>query len=289
MRHETIMIQTKQTEVELTLYLLDNYLILDMDRVRPTVLICPGGGYGFISERETEAIAIQMNAMGFHAAVLRYHVAPARFPVALAEAACSVAHLRKHAKEYGVDPEKIVVAGFSAGGHLAASLGVFWDMEWLSEETGCTPEEIRPNGLVLSYPVITSGEYAHRGSFDNLLGEGGPHDFADGLASEKVGEELLNLVSLEKQVTAAVPPTFIWHTVADQLVPVENSLLLASALRKAGVKFELHLYPQGEHGLSLSTEETASKSIERYSAEHRVRPECAAWIGMAGRFVKEEI
>lgn len=276
MRHEKLMIQTKQTEAELTLYLLDNFPIMDMDRIRPTVLICPGGGYSFLSERETEAIAIQMNALGFHAAVLRYHVAPYRFPTALAETACALAHLRKNAAEYGVNPEKIVVAGFSAGGHLAASLGVFWDKEWLVEYTGCTPEEVKPNGMVLSYPVITSGEYAHRGSFDNLLGE-------------EASEELLEFVSLEKQVTGAVPPTFIWHTIGDQLVPVENTMLFASAMRRAGVKFEMHIYPQGEHGLALSTEETASMSIERYSAAHRVRPECAAWVGMAGRFIKEEI
>lgn len=276
MRHEKVMIQTKQTEAELTLYLLDNFPIMDMDRIRPTVLVCPGGGYSFLSERETEAIAIQMNAMGFHAAVLRYHVAPARFPIALAETACAVAHLRKNAVEYGVNPDKIVVAGFSAGGHLTASLGVFWDKEWLTEYTGCTPEEVKPNGLILGYPVLTSGEYTHHKSMNALLGP-------------DPSEEQLELVSLEKQVTAAVPPVFLWHTVADQTALVENSMLFAMALRRAGVKFEMHLYPQGEHGLSLSTEETASVSNERYSAAHRVRPECAAWIGMAGRFIKEEV
>lgn len=276
MRHEKVMIQTKQTEAELTLYMLDNYPIMDMDRIRPTVLICPGGGYHFLSERETEAIAIQMNAMGFHGAVLRYHVAPFRFPTALAEAACAVAHLRAHSAEYGVNPDKIVAAGFSAGGHLAASLGVFWQEEWLKEYTGCTPEQVKPNGLVLSYPVITSGEFAHRNSFDQLLGE-------------DPDKELLEKVSLEKQVTGMVPPTFIWHTLADELVPVENTMMFVSALRRAGVLFELHLYPQGEHGLALSTEETASVSNKRFSKENRVRPECAAWVGMAGRFIREEI
>ncbi len=276
MRHEKVMIQTKQTEAELTLYLLDNFPIMDMDRIRPTVLVCPGGGYSFLSERETEAIAIQMNAMGFHAAVLRYHVAPARFPIALAETACAVAHLRKNAVEYGVNPDKIVVAGFSAGGHLTASLGVFWDKEWLTEYTGCTPEEVKPNGLILGYPVLTSGEYTHHKSMDALLGP-------------DPSSEQLELVSMEKQVTPAVPPVFLWHTVADQTALVENSMLFAMAMRRAGVKFEMHLYPQGEHGLSLSTEETASVSNERYSTTHRVRPECAAWIGMAGRFIKEEV
>ena len=276
MRYEKIMIQTRQTEAELTLYLLDNYAEIEIDRIRPTVLICPGGGYSWLSMREAEPIAMQMLAQGFHAAVLRYHVAPYRFPTALAEVACAVAHLRLHTKEYGVDPDKIVVAGFSAGGHLTASIGVFWDKEWLTEYTGCTPEEVKPNGLILSYPVITSGEKAHRGSFNNLLGE-------------NASAEQLEFVSLEKQVTAAVPPTFIWHTVGDQLVPVENTLLFTAALQNAGVKFEMHIYPQGVHGLALATDETASRSNEKYGRSCCIRPECAAWVGMAGRFVKEEV
>lgn len=276
MRYEKILIQTKQTEAELALYLMDNYADIEIDRVRPTVLICPGGGYGSLTQRETEPIAMQMLALGFHAAVLYYHVAPHRFPVALAEAACAVAHLRSHAAEYGVDPEKIVVAGFSAGGHLAASLGVFWDKEWLVEYTGCTPAEMKPNGLILSYPVISSGEKAHRASFDRLLGE-------------NASTEQLEFVSLEKQVTAAVPPTFIWHTIGDQLVPVENTLLFTAALQKEGVKFEMHIYPQGVHGLVLSTDETASRTNARYDHSCYIRPECAAWVGMAGRFVKEEV
>jgi len=272
MRHDKVMIKTKNTEAELTLYLLDNFPVIDMDRVRPVILICPGGGYHFVSEREAEPVAMQMLAMGFHAAVLRYHVAPTRFPNALAEAACSVAHLREHAAEYHLDPKKIVVAGFSAGGHLTASLGVFWQEEWLKEYTNCEPEEVKPNGLILSYPVITSGEFAHRNSFVNLLGD-------------DATQEQIEYVSLENRVTNLVPPTFIWHTVVDQTVPVENTMLFTMALKKAGVKFEQHIYPQGAHGLSLANRETA-----RYeNPERSIQPECAAWVGLAGRFVKEEL
>ncbi len=276
MRYEKVMIKTKRTEAELTIYSLDNFPAMDMDRIRPMILICPGGGYHFVSEREAEPVAMQMLALGFHAAVLRYHVAPTRFPVALAEAACSVAYLHEHAEEYHIDPEKIVVAGFSAGGHLTASLGVFWQEEWLKEYTGCDPEQIKPNGLILSYPVITSGELAHRNSFLNLLGE-------------DASEEQVEYVSLENRVTELVPPVFIWHTVADAVVPVENTMMFAAALKRAGVKFEMHVYPKGEHGLSLATLETTSHSNPKFSPEHRLRPECAAWVGMAGRFVKEEL
>ena len=276
MRYEKVTIRTKNTEAELTLYRLDNYPVIDMERVRPTILICPGGGYGFVTDREGEPIAMQMLAQGFHAAVLRYSVTPTRFPNALAEAACSIAYLRKHAKELAVDPSKIIMVGFSAGGHLAASLGVFWQEEWLTEYTGYTPEQIRPNALILSYPVVTSGEFAHTGSFKNLLGE-------------NAAKELLEYVSVEKKVTNKVPPCFIWHTVGDMSVPVENSLIFASALRRAGVKFELHIFPQGAHGLALATEETASYGKGNFNPKLQLRPECAEWIRLAGRFVKEEL
>jgi acetyl esterase/lipase len=276
MRYQKVMIKTKNTEAELTLYLLDNFPAIDMERTRPTILICPGGAYRIVSEREGEPIAMQMLAQGFQAAVLRYNVAPTRFPNALAEAACSIAHLREHAKEYGVNPEKIIMAGFSAAGHLTASLGVFWQEEWLKEYTGYAPEQVKPNGLILSYPVITSGEYANTGSFKNLLGQ-------------DATEEQREYVSVEKRVTKNVPPCFIWHTMADPAVPVENSLMFASALRKAGVKFELHIFPQGAHGLALATEETAPYGCGNFDPKTELRPECAEWIRLAARFVKEEL
>lgn len=276
MRYQKVMIKTKNTEAELTLYLLDNFPAIDMERTRPTILICPGGAYAIVSDREGEPIAMQMLAQGFHAAVLRYNVAPTRFPNALAEAASSIAYLRENAKELGVDPEKIIMAGFSAAGHLTASLGVFWQEEWLKEYTGFSPEQVKPNGLVLSYPVITSGEYANTGSFKNLLGE-------------DATEEQWEYVSVEKRVTENVPPCFIWHTMADPAVPVENSLIFASALRKAGVKFELHIFPQGAHGLALATEETLAYGYGNVNLKTQLRPECAEWIRLAARFVKEEL
>lgn len=276
MRYQKVMIKTKNTEAELTLYLLDNFPEIDTERTRPTILICPGGAYAIVSDREGEPIAMQMLAQGFHAAVLRYNVAPTRFPNALAEAASSIAYLRENAKELGVDPEKIIMAGFSAAGHLTASLGVFWQEEWLKEYTGYAPEQVKPNGLILSYPVITSGDHAHSGSFKRLLGE-------------DATEEQREYVSVERQVTEKVPPCFIWHTMADPVVPVENSLIFASALRNAGVKFELHIFPQGAHGLALATEETAAYGYGNFNPKTQLRPECAEWIRLAARFVKEEL
>ena len=172
--------------------------------------------------------------------------------------------LREHAKEWHIDPHKIVVEGCSAGGHLAASLGVFWDEDFLAESQGLSASEhelLRPDGLLLCYPVITSGEFAHRGSFENLLGS----------RQEELGEKL----SLEKQVTNKVPKTFIWHTFADQSVPVENSLLFVSALRRAGVPTEFHMYEKGAHGLALADKLTETND------GRAVQEECTSWIRLA--------
>ena len=167
---EKIPIHTDHTQVELITYFQENSPEMGADRKRPVVLICPGGGYHFRSDREAEPVALRMCGMGFHACVLCYSVAPETFPTALWELASSVAWLREHAEEYHIDEKKIVVCGFSAGAHLAASIGVFWNREFLSELTGFSAEQMRPDRLILSYPVITSGEYAHMGSFENLLG-----------------------------------------------------------------------------------------------------------------------
>ena len=182
---------------------LNTYLISHSDSIktetRPLIILCPGGGYWFTSEREGEMLALQFVAAGFHAAILWYSVKPATFPTALLELAKSVELVRKHAKEWYVDPDKIVVEGCSAGGHLAASYGVFWHEDFVSNKLQVSKDILKPNGMILSYPVITSGEFAHRGSFNNLL-------------RDQYTEEMLEKTSLEKQVNEYVPRAFIWHT-----------------------------------------------------------------------------
>ncbi len=213
-------------------------------------------------------MALQFLTMGYHAAVLRYSCAPSRYPTSLLELAASVKLIREHAEQWHVKTDKLVIQGCSAGGHLAASFAMFWDRDWLRERAGIADKDpehslLRPNGLLLCYPVISSGEFAHRGSFESLLGDLPGQD------------ELLEQVSLEKQVSADVPPTFVWHTYEDQSVPVENSLLLVSALRRAGIPTEFHMYPRGGHGLALGT------SLTQTSDGNCIRPECASWISLA--------
>lgn len=238
----------------------------DENRVRPAVIICPGGGYGHVSEREAKPIAMRYIAAGFHAFVLQYHVAPARYPVALLELAKSVQFIRDNAKEWNIDESKIIVNGFSAGGHLVGCLSCFWSDGQIAAALNTTIDKIKPNGCILSYPVITSGEYAHRGSFENLLGE---------------KEELLEKVSLEHQVNDKVPPVFIWHTYTDLSVPVENSLLFVSALRKHQISTEFHMFPKGCHGLALANEET------KMADGRGVQKECQVWIDMAIRWIND--
>lgn len=235
----------KMTEnAKLVAYLLDSISVAP-NYARPAVIVCPGGAYAMCSDREAEPVAMQYLSMGYQVFVLYYSVAPEIYPAALMELALAVKLVREHAEEWMVDVNKIVVSGFSAGGHLACSLGVFWNREFLYKSLGVKPNEIRPNGLILGYPVITSGEYAHRGSFDNLLGD------------KAQDEKMLALFSLEKQVSRDTPKTFLWHTATDNAVPVENSLFFAAELSRQQVSFELHIYPDGYHGLSLANKEVA--------------------------------
>lgn len=264
-------------DARLITYIQDYHDEVGIDR-RPLVLICPGGAYAYTSEREGEALAMQFLAMGCHAAVLKYSCAPARYPVALTELASAVKLIREHETDWHVEPKGLIVLGCSAGGHLAASLGTLWNEEFLAEAVDMSGEEqgrLRPDGMILCYPVITAGEFAHRGSFENLLG---PEEGAIGRLED--GSSLLSGLSLENRVTEETPPAFIWHTFTDGSVPVENSLFLVSALRRADVATEFHMYPAGGHGLSLANRLTQNR--EGTAAQK----ECTSWIELARTWIE---
>ncbi|MGI6263932.1 MAG: alpha/beta hydrolase [Acutalibacteraceae bacterium] len=241
-------------------YLLDDIRELPF-HTRPAVIVCPGGGYSGTCDREAEPVAVRFNALGCHAFVLRYHCAPHRYPVALLEAAAAVAEVRAHAQEWHVDPDKIFILGFSAGGHLAASLGTLWNAEPVAR---LYPDgQARPGGMILCYPVISSGKYANRGSFENLLGP-------------DPDPALWQFLSLEERVSADTVPAFIWHTYDDGCVPVHNSLMMATALRQHDVPLEMHIYPHGDHGLALANDQTA-----------RDVPACQPWPELAAAWIKQ--
>ena len=212
-----------------------------------SVIICPGGAYRFLSPRESEPVARAFQKAGFETEILRYPIREAGDPEplglrplhALADA------VKRRRDTHPGSP--VYVCGFSAGAHLAATLGVHGRALGLEV----------PDALVLCYPVITAdSRWCNEESFQNLVGEGERAFF-----------------SLEKHVSSDTPPAFLWHTAADEEVPVENSLLFAAALSSAGVPFELHVYPFGPHGLSLATKEVEQAEKGRFPDPH-----VAGWI-----------
>lgn len=251
----------------LTTYILDGKTVkFGMQKKRPAVIICPGGGYEYTAEREAEPIALKYNAAGFHAFVLDYSVAPSSYPAALCELSKTVKYVRDIAEENDIDRDRIFVAGSSAGGHLAASLGVHHSRPEVLKFAEIAEGENIPAGLILCYPVITGDKAkAHMGSIDNFVGG---------------NEDIRPLASLENYVTDKTPQSFIWHTFSDTCVPVANSMRFAAALEKKNVKFEMHIYPNGVHGLSLADETVAATN-------EGIIPAVQNWIDMSIRWIKE--
>lgn len=258
----------KESNAVISIYIPENSEEININKKRKTIIMCPGGGYVMTSDREAEPVALKFVAEGFNVVVLRYSVAPNKFPKALIELAATVDYVRSKSKEWNVDKDKIIVCGFSAGGHLAGSLGVLWDNKILEEALEINKDNIKPNAMILCYPVITSGEFAHKGSFDNLLGEN---------VSEVEREKL----SLEKLVSKNTPTTFLWHTFDDGAVPVQNSLFFANSLASNNVPFELHIYPNGVHGLSLCEELTAMNGQSEHINQH-----AGTWFKLAVEWIK---
>jgi acetyl esterase/lipase len=206
------------------------------------VVVLPGGGYStHAMDHEGRQIAQWLNGMGIAAYVLKYRLGD-RYdhPAPLLDAQRAIRWVRVHAAEHGVDPARVGVWGFSAGGHLASTAGTRFDAGDANASDPVDRLSSRPDFLILGYPVITFEEqYTHQGSRRQLIGEN---------PDTALIEELSN----HKQVTAETPPTFLFHTDEDSGVPPENSVLFYMALRKAGVPAELHIYERGRHGVGLA-------------------------------------
>ena len=259
MIHEKIYLRENNNQVYMTTYILDN--IFENQKKKPMVVIFPGGAYYDLALREGEPIACEFNSAGYNAVVVNYST-NVQYPQSLIDASNAIIYIRKHAEEWNTDTDNIFVCGFSAGAHLAASIGIMNEKEeQIKREDGLN----KVNGMILCYPVVSSGEFAHRGSFENI---------------KAVTDDLLKKTSLELQVDKNTPPAFIWHTFADELVPVENSMLLAGAMKKYNVPFELHIYPNGGHGLSLASDVTDENGMENI-------PQVQSWITLAKSWLKK--
>ena len=204
------------------------------------MVILPGGGYGGLAGHEGKGYADWFVTNGITCFVLKYRLGSAgyRHPVMLQDAARAVRVVRARAAEFKIDPKRVGIIGSSAGGHLASTLLTHFDAGKADATDAVERESSRPDLGILCYPVITMGANTHQGSKNNLLGK-------------EPSAELVKLLSNELQVTKDTPPTFLWHTVEDKAVKVENSLDFAAALQRAGVPFDLHVYQKGAHGLGL--------------------------------------
>jgi acetyl esterase/lipase len=213
--------------------------LIETDSPAPAVVICPGGGYATRAEHEGEPIARWLNSLGIHALVVHYRVAPYRHPNPLMDAQRAIRIARYAANEWRIDPNRIGILGFSAGGHLASAVGTDRGLGDQNDSDPINRESAKPNLMVLCYPVISFKQFTHQGSISNLAGD-------------QPSEELLTLLSTELQVNSETPPTFLWHTADDAAVPVEGSMLFATQLSKHRVPFELHVFEHGRHGLGLA-------------------------------------
>ena len=217
------------------------YLAPQKTNAGSAIVVCPGGGYGGPAVHEGRDYALFLNQHGVNAFVLKYRLGSAgyRHPIMLGDAARALRTVRKQAGKWSIDPNRIGIMGSSAGGHLASTLITQFDPGDPEAKDPVDRQSSRPNAGILCYPVVTMGEFTHRGSQRNLLGD-------------KPSQKLMRLLSNELHVKHNTPPTFIWHTMEDRAVKVENSLQLASALRKAAVPFALHIYQKGRHGIGLA-------------------------------------
>ena len=252
---------------------LDGYLPYNMPEMhregqkRRTLLICPGGGYQFVSEREGEAVGAHFLAAGFNVFVLHYSVGTHRFPAQICEVAAALDLICAHADAWNCDTARLALLGFSAGAHLAAHYATAFDCEAVRAHF---PNSRNVQAVLLGYPVISAAAgLAHPGSFEHLCGH-------YPLTAEEEA-----FFSCDRRVSDKTPPTFLWHTAADKTVPIANSLRYAEALAAHGVTFEMHVYPFGWHGLATADGETAKDALAPQIARAH------AWLGDAVRFLAD--
>lgn len=288
---EEIRLYNDRENVTLTTYVIAEKGELRDQGKRPAVLICPGGGYFSCSDREAEPVALKFASMGYHAFVLRYstygegknffpdfsvHITPkdkTKYPAPIWDIGKAMLYIRDHADIWMVDMERIAVCGFSAGAHNSAMYSVYWDSPLLTKQFGVVADMLKPAAVLLGY---TLSDYAYmeklnRNEMDERFFNASQIAY---LGDSCPSEERLREVSPALNVTEHTPPTFLWATAADTSIPVQHSLRMAHALADHKVPFEIHIFEEGDHGLSLSTQATAvSKKM--------INKDAAKWIELA--------
>ncbi|MFP7469889.1 alpha/beta hydrolase [Niallia taxi] len=297
MKIEKIQLWEDNAHVTLTAYLLENSQEFQTDKKRPAVIICPGGGYLNTSDREAEPIALRFASKGYHTFVLRYNTyfrewvkdfkqlpevnERSLYPNPLLDLAKAISLVRRNAKEWLVNPDAIALCGFSAGGHLAASMAVHWQDSFLQESIQASSDLFKPNAVILGYPLL---DYEWMKAKVERDADEYKKSFWE-ISSKAVfdtttpTDQQLREASPARYVTINTPPVFLWHTADDDLVYAENALVFAVELTKHHIPYELHVFESGVHGLSLSDETTAG------NAEH-INEACQPWFDLAAAWLK---
>lgn len=296
MIHEIIHLYENRADVTLTTYVLSDSGEMLAGECRPAVLICPGGAYLACSDREAEPVAMAFATMGYHAFVLRYSVyggevfdngfagmtpkEECQYPAPMREIGLAMLYIKEHAKEWLVDAKRIAICGFSAGAHNCAMYATHWHMPVITDFLGKEKELFRPAACILAYCIsdyVYMKEHAKK-----HIGAGELFDAANlsYLGRKEVSEEQLLEVSPARFVTAETPPTFLWATAEDEVVPVQHSLRMAYALADVGVSFELHVFEEGKHGLSLSTQASSN-------CKAQINRDAAKWLGLADAWLQK--
>ena len=264
MRFEKFYLSETNKNITLDCYLYEPVGELPTLNTRPAVVVCPGGGYYICSNREADPIAMSYLGAGYHTFLLRYSIEEeAVYPNSLVDLCHAMKIIRDHAEEWGVKKDEIAVCGFSAGGHLAASLGVHYTEERIQKASGCTVEEIKPNALILVYPVISTSWMENSGHLARIIGDGD-------------NEQTYKDLNLHTCVNKDTPPSFLAHTFRDRAVPVTDSLKFATALDENKIPFELHVFPNGGHGMGLANHLTPGGGYD---------PSFAEWMGLSQRWL----
>ena len=286
---KTIQLYDDHPNVTLTTYVLDDSPEMLNGRKRPGVLVCPGGAYLGCSDREAEPVALRFAAMGYHAFVLRYSTYYGRFqppdlnnmpvnpqtihPAPVRDIGKAFLTLREHADDWLLDTDKIAICGFSAGGHNCGMYSVYWNKPLLTDHFGVAAALLKPAAAIIGYG-LSDYHLAMQTDHAPMAAEIRRAAAIALLGTTEPDEALLTEVSPARHVSEATPPTFIWTTMADDLVAPEHSTRLANALAAAGVPCETHLFENGKHGLSLADQSTAGSLLD-------VEPEAAQWVGLA--------
>lgn len=296
MTNETINLYEDRKDVTLTTYVISDSVELLNGKRRPAVLICPGGAYLSCSDREAEPVALKFASMGYHAFVLRYSTygegnsefpdfskpfpvkQHCRHPAPMREIGKAMLLIREHAGEWLVDMEKVAVCGFSAGAHNTAMYGTYWQTPLLSEFFNEKPELFKPAALILGYTLsdyVFMKERTAANPLDEAFFKASNIAF---LGDAEPSDGKLAEVSPARHVSANTPPTFLWSTSEDTMVPIQHTLRMAHALADNNIPFEVHIFEDGAHGLALASQASACVTSQ-------INPDASKWADLAGAWL----